>query len=303
MEYFMKYTISHIDENHLCFTITIPAIEYDKSIRLYVKDHAGEYHLPGIRPEKVTAKMVETMRGRDALVAPVINQLISEAYAKAANEYPDQIYYTPSLKILKEGPGKDLVCAASVQIAPEVVLGDYKSIVLSEEELASAETDALATPEPNRADTRRYLLQSAFINHLTEISSCEIPDTMAEERAEQILAAFDQQLGNNGADLETYYKECNTTEEDLFKDFKEQAKQQLCMRMTLLELAKAEGLLATEEEYSNELERLSEMYLMTADRLREIFAAREGSKVKQDISIAKAADFVAGLIDELYPAK
>ena len=43
--------------------------------------------------------------------------------------------------------------------------------------------------------------------------------------------------------------------------------------------------------------------MMPAERLREIFARREETKVRQDIAIAKAAEYLGKKVDELYPAK
>ena len=53
---------------------------------------------------------------------------------------------------------------------------------------------------------------------------------------------------------------------------------------------------ATEAEYDAEVARLSGMYLMPEEKLRPLLAHREGIKIRQDIAISKAADWVAAQV-------
>ena len=58
-------------------------------------------------------------------------------------------------------------------------------------------------------------------------------------------------------------------------------------------VAKAEKLEATEEEYEQELRRLSARYMMEKDRVRAILRGEEETRIRQDIAVAKAAEYVA----------
>lgn len=290
----MKYSVEHIDEHFIRFIFSFPADEYHKAIEEYVEAHKKEYLKQVANQNK--AKAVGFFR-------PIINDLVTKAYTKAANEYPEEIYYTPEISILQDDAKRGLICAAKVQVSPIFKLGDYKAMRLTEEELKEVEKEAAGVPEPNRADTRRYMIQTILVGRLAAEAEGEVPDTMAGERASEMVAAFEQHLGNNGKKIEDYYKECQTNEQELYTDFAREAVKQLQARLALLELAKAEGITATDEEYEKELKRLSEMYMMPMKRMREIFAKREGSNVRRDISISKAADYLAKMADELYPMK
>lgn len=290
----MKYSVTHIADHFIRFVFSFSAREYQKAIEEYAESHKEEYLQQVGMQSRSTA---------DIFLRPVINNLVGKAYTKAANEYPEEIYYTPTIGIEQNDPKLGLVCSATVQVSPIFKLGDYKAIRLTGDELAQIEKESAAIPIENRADSRRYMIQTILINKLSAITQGEVPDTMAGERAFEMIAAFEQQLGNNGKKIEDYYKECSTSEEALFADFAKEALRQLHTRLSLLELAKAEGLTATDEEYEKELMRLSEMYMMPMERMREIFAKREGSKVRRDISIFKAAGYVARMADALYPMK
>lgn len=183
-----------------------------------------------------------------------------------------------------------------------VKLGDYKGIKLSSSEVNKASQNALAAPENMYDETRRYLLQNIFINHLVDASQITVPEDMARKRAESIMQAFDQQLANNGYCLEDYYKECNTNEKELFDDFTGEARKQLSMRLTLRELATALSLEATDAEYRKEIEKLSLMSMLPEEKLLSIMQAEEEAEIRSDIAIAKAAEYIGRIIDEKYPA-
>lgn len=285
----MTYTVENINFNNLRFVFSFTAEEYTEAAKEYAaKDKKG---------------FLDAARAGGDLRRAVITEMVRKAYSKAAMEYPREIYYSPALTLEQDDEKLGVVCDAKVQIDPEFTLGDYRALALDADEVAQVEREALTVPEPNRAETRRYLLQAAMVMRLDKICEGVVPDTMASERASQMIGAFEQQLDGNGKKIEDYYKECSTNEEELFADFMREAKKQLHSRLALYELAKKENLLATEEEYTAELARLADMSMMPPERLREIFARREEAKVRQDIAIAKAAEYLGKRVDELYPAK
>lgn len=284
----MTYTLENTDSNHLRFVFYFSAEEYQQAAKEYAEKNQKEY--------------LAAIRSQGSFRKPVITELVRKAYAKAAMEYPQEIYYTPALT-LEQDDERGIVCSARVQIAPEFKLGDYQRLSLREEEVAQIDREVKTLPEENRADSRRYLLQTCMVTQLGKICTGTVPDTMAGERASQMMGAFEQQLNSSGKKIEDYYKECNTNERELFQDFMNEAKKQLHSRLSLYELAKAENLLATEEEYEAELARLADLSMMPVQRLRQIFARGEGSKLRQDIAIAKAAEYLGGRVDALYPPK
>lgn len=182
-------------------------------------------------------------------------------------------------------------------------LCDYQKIVLLPEDIRQAEEAAKMAPKENAADTRRYFLQTAFLQKAVEASKIKVSKKEAEERAGQMMRAMDQQLANNGEDFEKYYEGTGTTEKELMDGFIIEAEKQLKSRMVLFEIAKDQNLLATSEEYDAEVHRLSEMSLMPEDRLRQLFEAEEADHIKRDIAISKGAEYIGKLVDARYPAE
>lgn len=182
-----------------------------------------------------------------------------------------------------------------------IKLCDYQKIDLLPEEILEAEKSAKMAPKDSEADTRRYFLQTAYIEKIVKVSKIKVSEKEARERGQQMVRALDQQLANNGEELEKYYEETGTTEKELLSDFTTEAARQLKSRMALYEIAKAQGLLATSEEYDAEVHRLAEMSLLSEERLRQLFQAEEEDKIKRDIAISKGAEYIGRLIDQKYP--
>ena len=281
----MKYKVKNTDDNNLRFEFAFTVEEIENEMRQYAQKNKKEY--------------ISDMTKQSSIRKHIITELVKKEYVKAAMQYTQEIYYSPVLNVIKDDKS-GLVVSADVQISPVFKLGDYSVLSLTENELEEIERDIATVPEDNRATIRRYLLQSKLVEKLDNITEGTVPDTMASERAGQMMSAFEQQLDSNGKDIKDYYEDCDTNEHELYEDFMKEAKRQLHSRLSLYELAKAENLYATEEEYEAELRKLSDRSMMPVSRLREIFEKKEGAKLRQDIAIAKAAEFLGEIVDKRY---
>ena len=292
-----NYTVEQLDANHLCFHFTIPFARLNAAADALYQANREQFSVPGMRKGKASRQLIEAHYGKSVFTGPALEQVVTGAYSKAAAEYPQEIYYSPTVKVEQNEPEKDLLFSARVQIAPEIILGDYRAAAVTAADLAEAEQILAEIPAAEQDATRHYLLQAALVEQIAQKSSMEIPDTMINERAMQMARTMEQRLQADQRSMEDYFEEAQTTKEDLLAYFAEAAKEQLRSRLTLFAIARAEGLTATEDEYAAELDRLSALYLMPAEQLRKLFAPREEGKIRQDIAISKAADWISGRID------
>ena len=295
------YILEKPDSNHVLFTFTVPAQEFDSAIDQYYRKNREQFTVPGVRPGKATRKMVEAYFGRKAF-KPAIDNIVSEAYGKAAAEYPEEILFMPIMSVVQDIPGRDFVFSALVKVHPTAELCDYMNIEIPQEKVDDALKTAAELPIESRASTRRYLLQNALIAVIAANSDIEVPETLVNERAIEMANAFDRQLASANKTMEDFYKECKTDEKSLLRDFGLAAEKQLRTRLTLQAIAQKEGLEATDEEYDKECHRLADNSLMPYERIKELFAKHEIYKVRRDITVSKGADFIGKLIDERWPA-
>ena len=93
-------------------------------------------------------------------------------------------------------------------------------------------------PKESAADTRRYFLQTAFLQKAVEASKIKV-----SKKAQKMMRAMDRQLANNGEDFEKYYEGTGTTEKELMDEFIKEAEKQLKSRMVLYEIAREQNIL------------------------------------------------------------
>ena len=189
---------------------------------------------------------------------------------------------------------------ASSQIdAPRIRLCDYRSIKLSDLDIAHAKATARESKEISpEEETFVYLLTTTYVDMIVENSEVYVPQPIVRERAIDMAMALERNLERAGKTLKEYYEGTNSDEESLIKGFEKDALRQLEGRYALLAIARTQGLTCTKREYTDELKRLSEMYLTPdLDKLAEYLKqAGEEKKIKDDISINKASKYIEKLV-------
>lgn len=272
----MNYTTEKTDKNSVCFHFRVP---------------------PGdLRAWAGTAGAQIGAAARTAMVRRAVDALVSDACRKAASEYPDIVYFKPAVTVAQNLPGRDLVFSACIQTRPVCRLCNYRAVQLTQEDWTRAEKAVQDIPDSEREATRLYLLQAALIGRIAGESTIEVPQAMVDERAVNMAEEFKKRLEMGRESLDAYYLETGTNEEQLLADFAADAEEQLRTRLTLLTIAHEEGLEATKADYDEQLRRLSERYPLPPEQLRTLLEAGEGARLRQDIAVSKAADFIAELV-------
>jgi trigger factor len=57
-------------------------------------------------------------------------------------------------------------------------------------------------------------------------------------------------------------------------------------------VADAENIVATEDEYDKQIERLGKMYLVSKNEVKKIMNGKEEKRLKTDIKVQKALNFI-----------
>ena len=84
--------------------------------------------VPGFRRGKAPRAMLERHVGRDTIVEEAVNQLVPDAYTKALDQTGVQPIARPQIQVADLEEGKPLRFTATVDLVPQVGLGDYRAI-------------------------------------------------------------------------------------------------------------------------------------------------------------------------------
>ncbi len=124
---------------------------------------------------------------------------------------------------------------------------------------------------------------------LAENAEVEIPQSMIDDEADQMVRQFETQIRQYGMDPKQYYKMLNTTPEAIAENYQAEAEKNVRLRLVFEQIARQEEITVTDEELEQEFQNLADMYRLDAEQVR---AAVDEEIVKKDIANRKAMDFV-----------
>jgi trigger factor len=109
----------------------------DRAFRKLVKN----VRLPGFRQGKVPRKVFEQAYGADAITHQAIEEVLPEVYAKAVREHDLEPVDRPKMEVLEETDGRPTKLKATVEVRPEIALGQYKGVAVTRPPVAVTDAD------------------------------------------------------------------------------------------------------------------------------------------------------------------
>jgi len=113
--------------------IEAPASELDRAVSGALRRIARQVRVPGFRPGKAPAAVVERMVGWDVVRQEATEQLVAELYLRALEQAEIEPVGDPALDLGELERGKPVSFTATVTVRPRVDLGDYASLRVAEE--------------------------------------------------------------------------------------------------------------------------------------------------------------------------
>jgi len=108
-----------------------------------------------------------------------------------------------------------------------------------------------------------------------------------------MLKDFENRLRMQGMSLDLYYQFSGQNEEALLDQMKGDAEKRVLNNLVLEAVAKAESLVVSEEEITEELENLSKAYNRPAEEIRSIFTQNGNMEnLTEDLLLRKAIKFL-----------
>jgi trigger factor len=108
--------------------VEAPATELDAAVDAALRRLAGRVRLPGFRPGKAPAAMVERAVGWDTVRQEAVDTLLPDLYSRALDQAGVQPVDDPELDLSPVERGQPFVFTATVTVRPDVELGDYSSL-------------------------------------------------------------------------------------------------------------------------------------------------------------------------------
>jgi len=178
-----------------------------------------------------------------------------------------------------------------------------KNLPVLDDEFAK-DVSEFDTLEELKADTKKKLeektaqekdqyVREQLVLKAAENAEIELPVVMVEHELDQMVSEFGQRLQYQGMTLELYYQFSGMDESQLRDQLRADATSRVRTSLTLEAIGKAENIEATEEDVTEELNKLAGVYGRPADELRKIFSAQDGmAALYRDVQTRKTVDFL-----------
>lgn len=140
----MKSTVEKLSPTRVRINVEVPFTELQPDFDRAYKQLAQQVRLPGFRPGKAPAKLLEARVGRGAVLEQVVNDALPARYSEAISSGDLRPLGQPDIEVTRLSDGEELVFTAEVDVRPDIELPDLSALKISVDpvEITDEEVDA-----------------------------------------------------------------------------------------------------------------------------------------------------------------
>ena len=147
----MKSTVEQLSPTRVRINVEVPFTELQPDFDRAYKELAKQVRLPGFRPGKAPAKLLEARVGREAMLDQVVNEALPSRYGQAVTESDVRPLGQPDIQVTKKEYGQELVFTAEVDVRPEIALPDLSALKITVDPIKVSDEDVDAELQSLRA--------------------------------------------------------------------------------------------------------------------------------------------------------
>jgi trigger factor len=126
----MKCEVEEIDACNRKLKIEIPLSDYQSKLKAYYQKLGREVKVPGFRPGKVPASIMEKRFGPE-VKQEVLTQMVSDSISQGIQDNKLRAMGDPSVVEINAEDGTDITVTANVEVLPPIEINDYKNLEVS----------------------------------------------------------------------------------------------------------------------------------------------------------------------------
>ena len=140
----MKSTVEKLSHTRVRINVEVPFDELQGEFDRAYKQLAQQVRLPGFRPGKAPAKLLEARVGRAAVLEQVVNDALPARYSEAVSTEELRPLGQPDIEVTRMSDGEELVFTAEVDIRPDIDLPDLAKLTISVDSVEITDEDVEA---------------------------------------------------------------------------------------------------------------------------------------------------------------
>ena len=138
----MKSTVERLSPTRVRINVEVPFDELKPDFDRAYRKIAGQVRIPGFRPGKAPARILEARLGRGVVLDEVVNAAIPAKYSEAVTTADDlSPIGRPDIEVTEIADGEHLSFTAEVDVRPEITLPDLDGVAVTVDEVEVDEAD------------------------------------------------------------------------------------------------------------------------------------------------------------------
>ena len=121
----MKTAVEELSPTRVRLTVEVPFDELGPSMQVAYKKVAEQVRVPGFRPGKVPARIIEQRFGRAVVLEETLNDAVPKLYSQAVDSLDVFPVSQPDIEVTKIEDGEQIEFTAEVDIRPNFEVPDY----------------------------------------------------------------------------------------------------------------------------------------------------------------------------------
>jgi FKBP-type peptidyl-prolyl cis-trans isomerase (trigger factor) len=292
----MNINTEKLPNSEIKLTVTLEVSKVAESYNKMVNNLVAEADIKGFRKGKAPKDVVLEKADVSKIHGEVISDLLKTYYPIVLKEKGIFPYSNPKIDIKEFEIDKDFTFEATIALKPEVKVGDYKKIVKKllvekKKETKNADKEVKETEgsEEITQETKEVTAEE-IVDAISKESKIELSELLINEETDRLLERFISQIRGLNLNVEQLLQAQGKTYDDLLKDHKQIAENNIKSEFILNEIIKEEKLEAAEAEIEEFIKNLGDENLQ-----KQFEAPSEKWYIKGIIEKNKALDFLKNL--------
>ncbi len=147
----MKSEVETLSPTRVKLTVEVDFDELTPSVDAAYRKVAGQIRIPGFRPGKVPARIVDQRIGRGVVLEEAVNEAIPQFYGQAVEAAEVRVLSQPEIEVTNFADGEQLTFTAEVDVRPAIELPELVGLPVTVDD-ADVTDDDVAEQVKNLAD-------------------------------------------------------------------------------------------------------------------------------------------------------
>jgi trigger factor len=137
----VKSSVENLGPTRVKLAVEVPFDELKPSLDAAYKKIGSQVRIPGFRPGKVPARIIDQRVGRSAVLEEAVNDALPRAYSDAVRESGVRALGQPEIEVTKLDDGTSLSFTAEVDVRPEITLPALEGVEVTVDDVEVSESE------------------------------------------------------------------------------------------------------------------------------------------------------------------